>query len=255
MMVGLFAAAGNSAHTVLIGASAVLSGQLSIGWSNDALDASRDQISGRSDKPVALGALTSSFVMRAAVVAAGTCVVLSLLLGWRPAAVHLVGVGCGWLYNAVAKSTPWSPLPFAIAFGGLPAVATLALPDHPWPPLWSMAAGALIGIAAHFANVLPDLDDDRRTGVRGLPHRAGRLGSALVATLSALTACIIVTFASGSPSTEDLIALAAAVAIAIGGLVLLRRRGGGEAVFGATIAVAAIGVIELATSPGFPTAH
>ena len=33
----------------------------------------------------------------------------------------------------------------------------------------------------HFSNVLPDLDDDAATGVRGLPHRIGARGSALVA--------------------------------------------------------------------------
>ncbi|MEJ1231435.1 MAG: hypothetical protein WDM88_13540 [Galbitalea sp.] len=31
--------------------------------------------------------------------------------------------------------------------------------------------GGLLGAAGHFANTLPDLDDDATTGVRGLPHR------------------------------------------------------------------------------------
>ena len=33
----------------------------------------------------------------------------------------------------------------------------------------------------HFSNVLPDVEDDAATGVRGLPHRIGVRGSALVA--------------------------------------------------------------------------
>ena len=203
MMVGLFAAAGNSRGTVVLGAAAVLAGQFSIGWSNDAFDASRDRVSGRSDKPVARGELTPRLVRSCAAAAAAACMVLSLMLGWRAGLVHLVGVSCGWLYNAVAKSTVWSPLPFAIAFGGLPAVATLALPEHVWPPAWSLAAGALIGVAAHFANVLPDLDEDRQTGVTGLPHLLGRRGSALAATLTALGACVVVTFAPAKPRAES----------------------------------------------------
>jgi 1,4-dihydroxy-2-naphthoate octaprenyltransferase len=31
----------------------------------------------------------------------------------------------------------------------------------------------LLGVAAHLANVLPDLNEDAATGVRGLPHRLG----------------------------------------------------------------------------------
>jgi 4-hydroxybenzoate polyprenyltransferase len=38
-------------------------------------------------------------------------------------------------------------------------------------------------VAAHLANVLPDLTDDVATGVRGLPHR---LGARMTAVLGAL---------------------------------------------------------------------
>lgn len=251
MMVALFAAAGNQPGTVAIGAVAVLAGQLSIGWSNDAWDAGRDTSTGRADKPLARGALAPALVLRCAFVAVVACVAFSLLLGWRAGVVHLVGVACGWAYNAGAKSTIWSPLPFGIAFGGLPAVATLALPGHPWPPLWSMAAGALIGIAAHFANVAPDIDDDRQTGVRGLPQRLGERATALVAMASALAACIVIT-AAGSSDAWQLVALGCAAAVAAIGLATFRRRGG-EAAFAATIVIAAIGVTLLATSPQFPT--
>ncbi|AYG78700.1 hypothetical protein DWB77_00808 [Streptomyces hundungensis] len=38
-------------------AAAVLTGQLSVGWCNDAVDAHRDTACGRRDKPVATGGL------------------------------------------------------------------------------------------------------------------------------------------------------------------------------------------------------
>ena len=171
-------------------------GQLSIGWSNDAIDAGRDGLSGRTDKPVARGELATRLVMRSALIALQR-------RAWPSRCCSAGALGWSTCSASVAdgpttrrlKSTIWSPAPFAIAFGGLPAVATLALPEHPWPPIWSMLAGALIGVAAHFANVLPDIDDDRRSGVRGLPQRMGPQATAFVAMASALAACCIVTVA------------------------------------------------------------
>src|SRR6476469_7212330 len=93
----------------LVVTAAVLTGQLTIGWANDLLDAPRDRQVGRSDKPLATGELRTSTV-RACLVAAGVaCVVLSLLVGWRSAVVHLgLGVSSGHLYNLWLKRTPWS---------------------------------------------------------------------------------------------------------------------------------------------------
>jgi len=42
---------------------------------------------------------------------------------------------------------------------------------------WLLPLGALIGVALHLANTLPDIDDDARFGVRGLAHRLGARGS------------------------------------------------------------------------------
>ena len=53
-------------------APAMLAGQLSVGWSNDACDARRDAAAGRTDKPVAAGAISVRAVWIAAfVLAAG----------------------------------------------------------------------------------------------------------------------------------------------------------------------------------------
>src|SRR4051794_27946480 len=118
---------------------AVFTGQLTIGWSNDLLDARRDRATGRRDKPVATGDLAASAVVTALVVAGGCCVVLSLLVGWRSALVHLgLGVASGHLYNLVLKRSVWSWLPYAVAFGTLPAVVTLADVPPRWPPAWML---------------------------------------------------------------------------------------------------------------------
>jgi 4-hydroxybenzoate polyprenyltransferase len=163
---------------------AVLSGQLVIGWSNDLLDARRDRAVGRTDKPLATGDLEAALVVRALALAAVACLLLSLLLGWRPGLVHVVLlVGSGLAYNLGLKATVWSWLPYAVAFGSLPAVVTLSAEDAGWPPVWMMLAGAALGVGAHFVNTLPDLADDERTGVRGLPHRLGARPSTVMAMI------------------------------------------------------------------------
>ena len=253
MTVALAAGAGNDAGTCLLVALAVFAGQLSIGWSNDAVDARRDAAVGRTDKPVALGTVTPRTVATAAALALVVTIPASLGLGWRAGCAQLIGVTCGWAYNLGLKSTVWSWLPFAIAFAALPAVATYALPDPVAPPWWALAAGALIGVSAHLGNVLPDLADDDATGVRGLPHRLGATVTAASGLVAAFGAGALVVIApDGRPPWWAWLGLAAAALIAVAAFVVVRRRPSSEAAFYATMAVAAIGVVLLAASPSFP---
>ncbi|MEX0171016.1 UbiA family prenyltransferase [Streptomyces sp. LMG1-1-1.1] len=173
--------------------AAVAAGQLSIGWSNDRLDLRRDRAAGRRDKPLATGAARPGAVGAAACTALLVCVSLSLGCGLLAGTVHLGGVAAGWTYNLWLKRTVLSWLPYTAAFGLLPAFLTLTLPASPWPPLWLTAAAALLGTGAHFANVLPDLDDDIASGVRGLPQRLGRRGSMASAAALALASCVTLT--------------------------------------------------------------
>ena len=53
----LAVAAGDPAGVCLLVLLAVLTGQLSIGWSNDLIDVGRDRAAGRTDKPFASGAV------------------------------------------------------------------------------------------------------------------------------------------------------------------------------------------------------
>jgi 4-hydroxybenzoate polyprenyltransferase len=41
--------------------------------------------------------------------------------------------------------------------------------------------GALFGVAAHFINVLKDMDEDQISGIGGLPQRLGTRGSIIAA--------------------------------------------------------------------------
>ena len=104
---------GASGGNPLVAGAAVLSGQLSVGWSNDWVDADRDRAVGRKDKPVVQG-MPVATLRRAALLALRACVPLSLLMGRYAGAAHLVAVASAWLYNARLKSTVLSFLPYAL---------------------------------------------------------------------------------------------------------------------------------------------
>ncbi|WP_406292163.1 UbiA family prenyltransferase [Streptomyces sp. NBC_00624] len=182
-------------------ALAVLSGQLSVGWSNDRIDLARDTAAHRRDKPLVAGEVQMRSVSVAACAALVLCVPLSLANGAAAGGAHLIGMAAAWSYNLGVKRTRWSWLPYAVAFGLLPAFLTLALPGHPWPAAWVMAAGALLGVGAHFTNVLPDIDTDLAAGVRGLPQRLGRRRSRTVAALTLLAASAALVL--GPPGPPD----------------------------------------------------
>ncbi|MFP4311011.1 MAG: UbiA family prenyltransferase [Nitriliruptoraceae bacterium] len=223
--------------------AAVFTGQLTIGWGNDLLDADRDRVVGRSDKPLAQGELVPSMVLRWLIVAALACVMLSLLAGWRSGVTHLaLLVTSGHLYNLRLRSTAWSWLPYAVAFGSLPAVVSVADRPPQWPPGWMVGTAAALGIAAHLLNTLQDLEDDAATGVHGLPHRLGAARSRAAATvLLVLASAVAVLGPAGAPAAWAWTALAIVVALAAVALV-----GSGKAPFYAAITIALVDVALLA---------
>jgi 4-hydroxybenzoate polyprenyltransferase len=174
------------AGTVTIFAAAVLAGQLSIGWSNDAFDADLDAAAGRTDKPLVAGTVSR----RAVIIAAGVALVASFAAAFaissRTGLLMVPVVGAGWAYNAGLKATVWSGLMYVLGFGPIPALATSILPGHPAARPWSVAAASLLGLGAHFANVLPDLATDRTGGVRGLPQRVAAAAGERAVRLTAL---------------------------------------------------------------------
>ncbi|MFE2944187.1 UbiA family prenyltransferase [Streptomyces sp. NPDC059255] len=241
LVAGLAVAAGQDGPGCVLATAAVLTGQLSIGWSNDAADAARDVAAGRRTKPVADGAVTARTVRGAALIALALCVPLSLLYGALAGAVHLVGVAAGWAYNLGLKATAASWLPYAVGFASLPAFVTLGLPGRPPPAWWVVAAAALVGVGAHLGNVLPDIADDLAAGVRGWPQRLGPSGVRLLlpAPLVAATALL----ALGRPGGAGVLALVVALVAAAGGALLGRHRP--KAPFLAAVVVAAVDVVLL----------
>jgi 4-hydroxybenzoate polyprenyltransferase len=236
-------ASGRDAGGTAAVALAVLASQLATGWANDAIDAPRDAVVGRSDKPIPAGLVDRRTVAVGAVAAAVLTVPLALLSGPRAALVAALGLAAALLYDWPLKSTAVSVLPYAVSFAALPAFVLLGRPGAGPPPWWLVAAGALLGAGAHFANALPDLADDARTGVRGLPHRLGAPRSRLAAAALLLAATAALAFGpSGPPSWLALGGfLGAAVVLPLGGYVAARRPGS-RAAFRAVLLVALVDV-------------
>jgi 4-hydroxybenzoate polyprenyltransferase len=219
--------------------AAFLAGQLCTGWTNDWRDRERDLAVGRADKPVEL---PRAVVGRAAVVAAVLCVPLSLAMGTRAGLWHLVAVASAAAYNLGLKSTLLSWAPYALSFGLVPSIVTLGVGT--WAPAWATGAGALLGVGAHLANTLPDLEDDVATGVRGLPHRLGRPVSEALAAVLLLAATALLALGPGRPGARAAVALVAAAVVTAAGLVVARRPGS-RAAFRAALVVAGVGVALL----------
>jgi 4-hydroxybenzoate polyprenyltransferase len=54
--------------------------------------------------------------------------------------------------------------------------------------------GALFGMAAHFVNVLKDMDQDKASGIKGLPQQLGKtksIAAAVVLISLGITALVV----------------------------------------------------------------
>ncbi len=226
---------------------AILLGQLSVGISNDAIDAQRDRTTGRTDKPLARGDVSLRAAWGAASLAVVLALALSAVLAWELALAHLIALASAWAYNAGLKSTPLSVVPFMVSFGMLPSLVTLAAAAPQVAAPWAWVAGGALGIAIHLTNVLPDLDDDARTGVRGLPHRLGRRASAVIAALALIGGALAVLW--GSDAALPVLGVAmfiGVIAIAVAGVVLALIRPPGRGVFRLVMLAALLLCVQLA---------
>ena len=223
-------------------APAILAGQLSVGWSNDACDAARDVAAGRTDKPIARGDISVRAVWIAAFGALTAAAILSLLIGPWPLLINAVMVGAAWAYNLGLKSTWASGLMYVAGFAPIPAFATSTLPVPAWPAWPVTAAAGCLGLGAHFANVLPDLAADRVTGVEGLPQIvAARWGgqAVRVAAITLLLAASVLLLLAAIPSRRWVSVTGLAVAGILG---VVGFRGSGKVPFFAALGIAAVDV-------------
>ena len=159
----------------------VFTGQLVVGWSNDLYDYKDDLMHNRQNKPLVVGVISQSYLKRWLIFMVPFSFVANLLgpLGFKGGLVYMFGISMGVAYNFYFKFNVFSWLPYALAFAALPSC--IAISKDVTPPVWMWLGGALLGSAAHFINVIKDMDQDRASGIGGAPQRIGKRNSIVVA--------------------------------------------------------------------------
>lgn len=176
----------------------VFCGQLVVGWSNDVIDYQDDLLHNRQKKPLVSGQISLKLLQNCLSVILPLAIVINIFgpLGLIGGGLSVFAIGWAVAYNFYFKFTIFSWLPFAIAFGALPSC--MALSKGQMPTLWMWLGGALLGTAAHFLNVIKDMDEDHVSGIKGLPQRFGTRASviAAIALIAAAVTLLLLTFTS-----------------------------------------------------------
>jgi 4-hydroxybenzoate polyprenyltransferase len=161
----------------------VFTGQLVVGWSNDLYDFDDDLKHQRTKKPLVSGLITKQYLQKWLRFLLPFSFIANLLgpLGIKGGSVYMLGIACGVAYNFYFKFNLLSLLPYAIAFAALPSSVVISKDLN--PPLWMLLGGALFGMAAHFINVIKDMDQDQASGIKGLPQQLGKTKSIAAAVV------------------------------------------------------------------------
>jgi 4-hydroxybenzoate polyprenyltransferase len=103
-----------------------------------------------------------------------TSFTLGTLLGWWPAILLAIGTSAGLAYDLALKDTRYSPAAFIVAFAVLPPFVWTSLDvfRDALPVVYLVASP--LAVAAHLANVLPDIEGDAAAGRRNLGVILGR---------------------------------------------------------------------------------
>ena len=225
---------------------AVLSGQLSVGWANDAHDADRDRRAQRWDKPVVRGWVSERTLWVAAGTAATACIPLSFLAGGPiGGTAHIIAVASAWAYDLWLKTTPWSFVPYMVSFGLVAPFLTYGLTPPQPPAGWAVATLSLLGLGAHLANGIPDIDTDRATDSHGLVGRLGARLSANLAVVALLAATALLVGHLDLPRTTAIVILAGLAALSV----LAASTAGGRHLFKVVMLLALTDALLLSLKP------
>lgn len=161
----------------------VFTGQLVVGWSNDLYDYEDDLKHNRVKKPLVSGIISREYLIKWLRFMVPFSFVANLLgpLGFKGGLVYMFGISMGVAYNFYFKYNVFSWLPYALAFAALPSCIAISKDIN--PPVWMWLGGAIFGSAAHFINVIKDMDQDRASGIGGLPQRLGKRYSIVAAVV------------------------------------------------------------------------
>jgi 4-hydroxybenzoate polyprenyltransferase len=204
---------------------AMLGGQIAIGALNEWCDREADALA-QPSKPIPSGLVTPGGAL--VMLAAGVALMLAagVALGALSFGLLLAGTGCGIAYDLGLKRTPLSWLPYLLALPLVPTWVWITLDTFEPRLLLLYPLGALLVVAVHLAQTLPDIEGDRAAGERGLAATLGHDWSLRLLWLAGFASAGVVALGTlfvGRHPLAGLIAAAAAAGV-LGVLFILRIR-------------------------------
>jgi 4-hydroxybenzoate polyprenyltransferase len=173
----------------LVGAHAAM--QFAIAALNDYCDRVTDA-QGKKRKPIPLGLILPHEALLFGILCIGLMLLLLLPLNRLALLISLLYLALGLAYNLGLKATPLSGIVFALAIPLIPVYAFVGV-GHIISFLgWFIPVAALLGVAINLANSLPDIEEDRASGVHTLAVVLGIQTSVLVCTGCMLLGTVLV---------------------------------------------------------------
>jgi 4-hydroxybenzoate polyprenyltransferase len=173
------------------------------------------------------GLVAPRVALGTAVVGVPLALLCAALLGPVTLLAALVGTAAGLAYDVWLKGSVWSAVPFMVAFPVLPIWAWSAVAPADTRLLEGYLVGAPLVLGLHLADTLPDLEDDRAHGVRGLAHRLGRAWTCRLMWAAFLATAALLAVLGALPGHPSRILWATAVGtLALTLAALLVSRGG-----------------------------
>jgi 4-hydroxybenzoate polyprenyltransferase len=187
------ALSGGSWTSIVLVFLASAAGQATVGWTNDLHDAAVDEKAARSHKPTVRGDIRPGDLRIPIIVSGSLTIPLSFIAaGWVGGAAHIAAVASALMYNFVFARTVWSWAPYAVSFGLMPLFIAQAASTTLWPTIPVIALSILVGVTAHLANAIPDIDMDRVSGWGGLAVSLGKRRSRILSATLAFVAVMCV---------------------------------------------------------------
>jgi 4-hydroxybenzoate polyprenyltransferase len=178
----------------LIGA--MLPVQFCIGVINDVVDLPEDAVA-KPHKPLVRGVIRRSTALLVGVVLGAIGLAFAATINVQTLGFDALALGAGLAYDLGLRRTPLSWVPWWAGMAVLPLEGYASVGSIPSRLLVLIPLSGLIAIGLHFANALPDIDGDRRSGRRSLPVIVGDSVSQWAGPITLVVAGLIAALVAG----------------------------------------------------------
>lgn len=167
-------------------------------------------------RPLAADLVGRDDAWRLSMALAAVALIVSASMDWRPFLLAAAGLATAFVYNTTLKATPFSWLPFSLAFALVPVWVAESVDRFDAVLWWSFPVGLTGGITAYLAMKLPDYERDDVDRAHNFLHWL-TIDYAVPVTWGAMGSFVVVTVASANIENlrAEWIAPPAAIAITL----------------------------------------